>query len=67
MNCIVHGCDESRWGGRPLCRAHIEADTQNKLDLLTHGKITKEEILKDLVPVPAPEEISQPMTDGAQV
>lgn len=68
MNCIVKGCDDPQWGGRPLCRVHIEADTQGKLSLLASGKITREEVLKDLVPVPAPEEISQPrVDDGAQV
>lgn len=67
MACVIQGCDELRWGGRNLCRAHIETDTQGKLGLLASGKITREEILKDLVPVPTPEEISQVMVDGAPV
>jgi hypothetical protein len=67
MECVIQGCSELRWGGRTLCRAHIEADTQGKIGLLASGKITREEILKDLVPVPAPEEISQAMVDGASV
>jgi hypothetical protein len=67
MECVIQGCKELRWGGRTLCRVHIEADTQGKLGLLASGKITREEILKDLVPVPAPEEISQAMVDGAPV
>lgn len=68
MNCVIQGCTESRWGGRTLCRTHIESDTQGKLSLLASGKLTREEILKDLVPVPAPEEISQlRVDDGAQV
>lgn len=56
-------CDQAQWGGRSLCRTHIEIDTQEKLKLLANGKITKEEISRDLVPVPAPEEISQAIID----
>jgi len=67
MNCTVTGCDDRSWGGRTLCRTHIEVDTQEKLKMLSEGKITREEILKDLVPVPTPEEISQAMVDGAPV
>ena len=67
MECVIRGCKELRWGGRTLCRVHIEADTQEKLALLAGGKITREEILKDLVPVPTLEEISQAMVDGAPV
>ena len=67
MECTVKGCTKLQWGGRPLCRAHIEIDTQKKIKLLSEGKITKEEILKDLVPVPTLEEISQAMVDGASV
>ncbi len=67
MECVIQGCDDLQWGGRTLCRAHIEADTQEKLKLLTEGKITREEIFKDLVPVPTLEEISQAIVDGAPV
>lgn len=28
MECVIKGCGELRWGGRTLCRVHIEADTQ---------------------------------------
>lgn len=67
MECVIQGCGELRWGGRALCRVHIEADTQGKLGLLASGKITREEILKDLVPVPTLEEISQAMVDGPRL
>lgn len=66
-NCSVQGCYKNIWSGRTLCREHIEIDTQTKITLLNEGKITKEEILTDLVSVPTLEEISQAILNGTSL
>ena len=51
MNCSIKNCKQIAFT-RNMCRDHLTEDTYNKIKLLNEGKITVEDIKKDLVPMP---------------